>query len=508
MSFSMNFKRIYYLVLLITLLSIFLFRIPTQKNALAKFDAASLNTHNTIARVKSSVSTSNSIFLPLIVRNDPWQNPFGIESNRLLMPGSLLLQRAIDLKTGWARLNSRISWRQLQPTEDSPILWDKLTDFESELGAIKATNLTPVVIINDYPRWATINNVRKDLQPTSCGPIRADKFDAFARFVSEVVARYKTSAFNVHNWEFGNEPDVDPNLVPPDNVFGCWGNIDDEFYGGRYYGEMLKAVGPRVKAEDPTAHIWIGGLLLSVPDSSGTGNGRPELFLKGILEANAASYFDVIPYHWYPTYWQGINDYDTHSDLAWDSWGGGVIGKASFLRQIMGQYNVDKPLFLNETAFGCQDSRAWCVNPDDQFYQLQADLLVRMFTRGISVNLMGAVWYTLDGPGWWYTGLLDGNTNPKPSYNAYQQLTIKLYQTLYIGPVNYGDTIEAYAFRQLDRQIHVLWTKVNQSTTITVPAEKFIAAYSRDGIVINGTLVGSYYVIPVGFSPIYIVRNP
>ena len=33
--------------------------------------------------------------------------------------------------------------------------------------------------------------------------------------------------FDVHYWELGNEPDVDPILVNSSSGFGCWGDIDD-----------------------------------------------------------------------------------------------------------------------------------------------------------------------------------------------------------------------------------------------------------------------------------------
>ena len=53
----------------------------------------------------------------------------------------------------------------------------------------------------------------------------------------------------MHHWELGNEPDVDPDLVPPDSIFGCWGEISDrEYYGGKEYGNMLKLVYPAINS--------------------------------------------------------------------------------------------------------------------------------------------------------------------------------------------------------------------------------------------------------------------
>lgn len=445
------------------------------------------------------------IFLPVVLNNYPWASPFGVESRPPLTSGTLLT-RATDLKIGWVRLGaSRISWRTLQPDEGDPIQWNLLANFEDELRAVKAAGLTPEVVVIDSPRWATINHVRNDGQPTSCGPIRTDKFDDFAQFMRALVVRYKTPEFDVHHWELGNEPDVDPDFVPPDNGFGCWGDVDDPYYGGRYYGEMLKVVGAAIKAEDPIGQVWIGGLLLDNPNTTEPWKGKSELFLQGILAAGAAPYFDVVPYHWYPPY---LNQKIDHDNLVvWRDWGGGVVGKARFLRQKMSQYGVDKPVFLNETGLMCPSYYAWCNPPDPSFYQMQANHVVRAFVRGIGENVMGFIWYTLDGPGWRHVGLLYDYTNPKPVYNAYQRLNIELQNSRYVGTVDYGNDIEAYAFCRGLEGIHVVWVKEDQTLTITVPQSEFVAARDRDGNPIVPTLTGSDYQLQVGFEPIYILRT-
>jgi len=434
------------------------------------------------------------------MRDYPWISPFGVESNNSLTPGTMLT-RATDLGIGWVRLGAgRISWRTLQPAEGGDIQWDLLTNFENELRALKAAGLTPEIVVGDSPRWATI-------RPTSCGAIRSDKFDDFAQFMRALVARYSAPEFDVHHWELGNEPDVDPDLVPSDNGFGCWGDIDDPYYGGRHYGEMLKVVGPAIKAEDPSAQVWIGGLLLDNPNTTDPWKGKPELFLQGILEAGAAPCFDIVAYHAYPTYINQRIDYDKIAG-PWTPWGGNVAGKARYLRQLMSPYGVEKPVFLNETALMCPYYYGWCTPPDDSFYQIQANHVVHSSVRGISEEVMGFIWYTLDGPGWRYTGLLDGNANPKPVYNAYQRLNIELQNTRYVGPVDYGNGVEAHGFRRGLEYVHVLWTGEDQTFTITVPLSEFVEARDREGTPITPTLVGSNYQLQVGLIPIYITRTP
>ncbi|MFZ5917906.1 MAG: hypothetical protein ACOYZ7_13275 [Chloroflexota bacterium] len=454
-------------------------------------------------------SAAITLHLPLVFKGYPWISPFGFESNLLMSPGSTLLTRADELGAQWARLGSlRISWRELQPTEGGPLQWDEVAGFEEELRALRQAGLTPAVLVIDSPTWATVQEYGSDGERSYCAAVRADKFNAFASFLSQLVARYKTSEFNVHHWEIGNEPDVDPSLVPHNYWFGCWGDIGDPYYGGRHYGDMLKVVGPAIKAEDSNAQVWIGGLLLNRPDTTNPYQGKPELFLKGILEAGAAPYFDIVAYHSYPPYGNVKVDYDNGANGVWDSWGGGAVGKARYLRQTMSQYGVDKPLFLNETSLMCPDYYSWCNPPGNDFYQSQANHVVRTFVRGLGEDIMGFVWYTLNGPGWRYTGLLDDDDDPQPAYTAYQRLTTELHGTHFVEAVDYGAGIEAYAFRRsAGEYVHVVWAESDTLLTITLPQSSYIVARNRDGATITPTTSGSDYRLDVQFEPIYVWLN-
>jgi hypothetical protein len=415
---------------------------------------------------------------------------------------------ARDLEVAWSRLGARVSWARLQPVEDGPIQWNLLAGFENELRVLHLVGIAPIVVIQDTPAWAVMPDVRDDGQTSLCGAIRADKFPKFAQFVQAVVTRYRTNEFNVHNWELGNEPDIDPDNVPPDSGFGCWGDASDPFYGGRHFGEMLKVVSPVLRAADPQARIWIGGLILPAPPQAGGAPG-PEQFLRGVLEAGAAAHFDIVPYHWYTSYWQYVTDYDQIESSPWAAWGGGVVGKAAYLRQVMGDYGVNKPVFLNEVAMGCPNdwtSYAWCVNPAPEFYEAQADFLVRSFTRGIGNGVMGFAWYALQDPNWRYTGLIINNS-PKPVYDAYHHLTHMLGKATYIGPASYGADIEGYAFRKDGRITQVVWAKAEADTTevISVPSASFLGAMTRDGAALTATLNGNQYRVTVGFEPVYLL---
>jgi len=274
---------------------------------------------NTTGNGKAAVSVADQIRR----KSSHLISPFGIETNRFLIDGSLLFSRADDLGTNWVRMNDRISWRELQPIEGGDIDWAKLANFENELKAMKERRMTPVVIIDDHPHWAVKPyDVGGEDVFSSCAAIKTEKFPAFVSFVQQLVERYSDPQYNVHHWELGNEVDIDPRLVPVDNIFGCWGDKDDPFYGGRHYGEMLKVVTPAIKAADHKAQVWVGGLLLDNPNTQPE-NGLMGNFLAGILEVGAGPYFDILPYHAYFGYYGQKVDWDNGNIYTdWYPWGG------------------------------------------------------------------------------------------------------------------------------------------------------------------------------------------
>jgi hypothetical protein len=463
--------------------------------------------------IGSTEIITQTVYLPVVANNYPWISPFGVESNHSLVEGSTYLTKTIELNVGWTRLGPyRVSWGGLQPTEGSPIRWELLTTFENELRSLKSAGIKPVVVIQGFPDWAVV--VPEAFVDGKCSPIDEQYFDEFADFMRQLVNRYKTPEFNVHDWEIGNEPDVDPEHlgISRDNIFGCWGDYDDPFYGGEHYGEMLKAVSPVIKAEDPVARLWVGGLLLDLPYSYSNpqcaipDHCRPELFFEGILVSGAAPFFDIVPYHWHRTYYSSADGKKIDYDLMnhdWEAWGGGAAGKARFLRQLMSEYGVEKPVVLNEIALRCQSWKPDCIPLGDAFYQAQADFLVRALTRALSEYVMGYAWYTLNGPGWENSGLLDENQEPRRSYIAYRHISQLLQNTKYVSTVDYGSDIETYAFKRGSEQVHVLWARTDLLIGIAEPPG-FIEAFEWNG----NPLPSSNGQLTVGFSPIYLIISP
>ncbi|MDQ4076982.1 MAG: hypothetical protein M3220_12140 [Chloroflexota bacterium] len=415
---------------------------------------------------------------------------------------STVKAHAEELGAGWLRLHS-VSWKAVEPIQGGGYQWEALATFEQELLAAREAGLTPMVVVADSPSWATINVPYE----TSCGAIRADRFGDFANFMDALVKRYKRRPYNVHYWELGNEIDVDPRLVSSNSVYGCWGDIDDPYYGGEHYGNMLKAVTPAIRTADRKARVLIGGLMLSSYETTDPNLGHPEKFLEGILRAGAAPYFDMVPYHGHSVYYGRHID---HSGLdgGWTRYGGPALGKPAFLREVMAQYGVDKPLLFNEASLGCEvryDPE--CATPPEAFYQAQADHVSRMMVRTLSANVTGISWYPLSGSQWRHSSLLDESYAPKPAYWAYQTLIDQLSDsTLPPQSVVYdAEGVEAYRFtKSSTHKVDVLWSVDGSPRTVSLPQQGFMAAYDHFGNPLVPSYVNGTVRFTVGFRTIYV----
>ncbi len=458
--------------------------------------------------------TITTIYVPIVATNN--LRPLGFETNTGWLPSSQVYPRAQDLRAHWVRLNT-ISWREAQPTATSPINWSapSFQRFEREVLAANTLGLQVMAIIDDHPSWATGST-------KICAAILDEYHDEFAAFVRAVVAKYSQAPYLVRYWELGNEPDVDPSLVGEDFPFGCWGDMNDEYYGGERYGRMLRVVTPAIRAADPGAKVIFGGLLLARPENKPHHtDGKPFNFLAGALRAGAGPYFDILAFHTYPTYFErtGVShiDFDLDSQSlggAWVSRGGTTVGKARFLREVMQQYGINKPLFLNETGLRCDDRytsiSGSCAAASAVFEQAKANHLIRSSMRAIADGVETYIWYTLQGPGWSSTGLLDGAQQPRPAYIA-MKTAIERLNEVRVPPqtfTGYGAGIEAYRFSGNGFVLDVIWSVDSTLRQITLPATSFIAAYTRDGAPITPVSSGGNVTISVGFENIYLKRTP
>ena len=274
------------------------------------------------------------------------------------------LQQTLALHPRFGRRWRDIAWRDVEPKEGQ-YHWEVLAPLEDELRRAAGAGLTPILNVQMTPKWAQKNS------PYACGPIKSEKFGAFADFMVQLVQRYGSNTeYGVRYWQIANEPDVAVGIVPPDSVFGCWGSLDDPYYGGGQYGEMLKVVYPRIKEADPNALVMMGGLLLECDPYTGSVPAtcknqerlKSGLFLEGVLKAGGGAYFDILDIHNY-----GLLSLDVPAHMSdqynWSppDGGTGLPEKVAFVRRVLDQYGFgDKAIMSTELALKCEEPSDEC----------------------------------------------------------------------------------------------------------------------------------------------------
>jgi hypothetical protein len=346
------------------------------------------------------------------------------------------------------------------------------------------------LLVMNTPEWA------QKVPGHSCGPIREDQLDAFAEFLEATVARYSHKPYDVHHWELFNEPDVDPSLVLPDSGFGCWGDQDDVYYGGRYYARMLKHAYKAIKAADPNAQVILGGLLLDGPELP------PATFLEGVLEGGGGEYFDILAFHAYTFFSPEHYNWGTLPGTHWIDRGGVVIGKTAFLQRILERYDYSKPIFLNEVGL------AWTLPgpPSDEYRQGQADYLVKVHARGLALGLANVTWFGWRGPGWRHMALLEEDLSRTPAFYAYSTVITQLSSAEYIGPAG-QEGIEGYLFRRDSDRLGVLWSKDGQVYEARFPSQQFLGATDLFGEPVPVQQAGSEVILSIR-RPTYVEIQP
>jgi hypothetical protein len=433
-----------------------------------------------------------NVYLPIIFKggiNQPQQ--FGVE---LTYINTHQMDMSEGVNTYWLR-NPAISWELIEPVHtdpDSTYNWSSVNEWA--LQEASARGIQVIATVKYTPSWA------QEYTGVSCGPIAEESLDEFAQFMEALVERYSAPPYNVKHWEIGNEPDVDHILVADNSIYGCWGEIGDPYYGGRYYGKMLKAVYQPMKNVDPDAMIHIGGLLLDCDPTDPYPVGKncnPGNFLEGILLGPdddpgyiPGNNFDIVSFHGYAPYIGSLVWDETW--FTWDQRGGVVLGKADFLREVMGEYGVDKPLMHSEAGLLCDVRNSYCNPPGTDFYEAQADYVVWVHVRNMAadieadINIIGTIWYTLNGPGWQNSGLLDSSQNPRPAYYSFQFMAEELRNADYIQRIllyySQYPFLRVYEFNKSGKRIWVMWASDEQPSSITLPNEttKVFNKYGED----------------------------
>ena len=456
----------------------------------------------TAESVEPSESADAGVPIPAVTGNlySGGVMAFGLESHQAEFDGhaALLGEPGMTLMR-----HNGLLWHEVESVEGERD-WTALSSLEGKLERAASNGLSTILIIRGTPEWA------QQVPGSFCGPIRPEKLQVFADFVNEAVSRYSQAPYHVKYWEIGNEPDVDPQLVKTKSVFGCWGDKQDPYYGGGYYADMLKVVYPVIKNADPEAKELFGGLLLDCdPNLPPEGKDcSPGTFLEGVLRNGGGDFFDIISFHGYTPYFGPTSGFPNSLYLdeysySWQHMGGGVVGKINYIRQILERFQVDKPILHTEGALLCPEYNPNdCSEPDELFYDAQADYAVRLYARNWANGLIGTIWYQFEGPGWRYGGLLDEDQNPKPVYAALQFMVSILSGTTINGDIGQIEGLQGYEFSSPEKRVWVLWSPEQVDVPIQLP-ENPGAVYDKFGnqVIPEGNILQINSPIYIEFSP-------
>ncbi len=460
----------------------------------------------TATRTPTITPTAYFEYMPLALNRFNAPNVFGVEMFNI-SPGAQLTA-VENAGTYWVRLNGLL-WSSVQPTISGGYQWGSVSSLEGDMQSAAAAGLKMILIIRETPTWARLYS------GYGCGPMKSQYFDDFGGFVAAAVERYSIPPYNVQYYEIWNEPDVDHVLMPTLNEpFGCWGDIDDDYYGGEYYGDMLQVIYPMVKAANPNAQVVIGGLLLDcdpVNPPSGS-NCDPANFLEGILKSGAKNSFDAVSFHAYDYYNWVI---DTFGNPGWHSGqfnnepSGKLrpvfINKLAFIRQVLAQYGASGKEILNtEVALICGNATdppglPGCdANNTSPYEIMKAAFVTQAYAAAVGEGLNANVWFSLTG--WRNSGLLYANDAPRPAYHAFKFAREMLWKAVPAGTITSYTDVSGYKFtRDGETDLWVMWANSGDPETITLPAVPlFIRDATGDPVTITGTsltlTVEPYYI--------------
>ncbi len=419
---------------------------------------------------------------------------FGAEMDHLTSASGI--NQMVAANSTWTRRNALI-WSVVEPTEGARD-WGAVAGLESELQEASSKGIQVILIVRSTPQWA-----RKIAgSGPSCGAVSQAKLTAFGRFMHDLVARYSVSPYNVKFWELWNEPDVDPSLVDVDSVYGCWGNQNDLYYGGRYYADMLKVAYPQIKAADPQAQVLVGGLLMDCDPRPGAGcaavghSTLPGKFLEGILLNNGGPYFDGISFHAYDFYQDQLGSYGNPGWQSGSNTTGPVLNaKIQFIRSVLNQYGVSGKFLMNtEVGLLCDT----CSN-DTNFETSKAYYVAQAYSAAIAQGLRANIWYSLLG--WRNSALLSSDLSPRLAYTAFQFSRNELQDAVLLREITGYAGVRGYEFQRGNRHILVLWSLDGSVHSVTPPLPLLAAWDSLGNSVPPSTSMN------VGLNPLYLELN-
>ena len=433
---------------------------------------------------------------PTILDKSAELNIAGIEMHEINPTGGLHLVVGAD--AGWIRRNA-LFWSDVEPNPGDRN-WEALSKLDEELLNASKAGLQTILVVRRTPSWA------QKYPGVFCGPVKAEALAAFAKFMGEVVDRYSKPPYNVLYWEIANEPDIDPKLVPPDEIFGCWGDDEEPFYGGEYFSEMLRLVYPEIKAANPQAQVLIGGLVLDCdpekpPLLDGTNEQKdcsPTLFFEGILNNTGGNFFDGVSFHAYDYYLYAEGQYNnTNWASSWDEDGPVMVNKINYIRKLLQSYGYpDKYIINSELGLLCGNTGEEPECKSETFENTKAAYVAQTYAIAKALGLRANIWYSIHG--WRGSGLASMANKTTKALDAFKTSARILSGSMVTRALEGYPQVMGYEFIKNGRLFWVLWAMDSDTQFIQLvnPPKAIYDIY--------GNLLKPQREIGVGMSPIYL----
>jgi hypothetical protein len=364
-------------------------------------------------------------YLPAITRNyvAGYVVPFGID---MYLGNSDADGRAKMQAAGSGWMTVYFSWSGVEP--NPPVKGVHTYDwssFDTTVAQAQSAGMNVFALFSWNPAWAAAlpgGPVTDTAQLVNIVTAMAERYDG------DGDANNAPGSPVINYWSFYAEPDNgDPGRAMAGK--GLWGNNP----GG--YAAMLTQIAPAIHAANPNAKVLIGGLAY---DWFTTDPVNPGPFVRSFLTNTLSAlngypggvprYLDAMAFHFYPI-----------STWRWPT----IREKALEIRGILDRNGAGSlPLIVPEMGY-------WSDPASGSSEAIQAQTLVQMYARGLSVGIQQMSWFAVfdAGSGSESHGLFRGNdlNSPKPAYTAYATLAAELYGANYFGALS-GTNIEGYVF--------------------------------------------------------------
>jgi hypothetical protein len=142
--------------------------------------------------------------------------------------------------------------------------------------------------------------------------------------------------------------------------------------------------------------------------------------------------------------------------------------------------------------------------------KLQAWAIGRYYSRALSYNLLGSMWYIYDSDEFHNTALVNPQdpSQPRLAYQAYRHAAAMLKDATSAGALEGQPSgIEGYRFTRADGTLTVFWSSKPQAVGIPVDLNATVTCTTWDGTALPCANITGSVALAADLAPIYVVAH-